>query len=940
MHALGAVRLAESNPETDAHQFVVHAGNQTFEVWLWPSDGEWECECEAAACAHAFASLLALEQGLESLEEALEPPRLVADLKADGGRLSLRLSILEEGDLRPFGGTVPSGLQIPVEVTRLLRLARDWHQGRVPTRQHRMLLSALRSLEDVRLDDKPITVSRLPLDSVVRIRATGAGYLLTLGDPASVTQAWAGEPAMVLADGVLRPRGFGKLSAAQQSRLSQPVLFSEHELPRLTSEWIPSLKRVIEVIQEKGVPEAGAGGLQAMLELREVSGALEVCARLVYGDPPVAEVIGDRLLPLGGVRGVPARDLRGERNILQNIQQDLALRPGQRLRLEGERAIRFVEERLPTFGGLVLGKDVAKHFRVRGPALQPHIRWGKSLDVSFRSKKAAVDPDRVLTAWRNNERVVALGGGGFAELPSQWLDEHGGSLELLMTSSRDGRPPAHLAPLAAELGAEVDGRVTFDPSSLLAALRGDAGLTVPDPPEGLDEVLRDYQLEGFRWLQMLGEHQLGTVLADDMGLGKTVQTLASLATESNAGPHLVVAPTSVLANWKREAERFVPNLRCAVLHGPKRETRLKELREDQLDVLITSYGILRRDLESLTTVEWSCVVLDEAQAIKNADSKTAKAARALKADRRIALTGTPIENHLGELWSLMDFVNPGFFGPQKRFSEQLGEPARNGDPIALEALRRRVRPFVLRRLKGEVAPELPPRTETVLRCPMSEEQKRAYKAVQKAVREGLPSEQGPRRMQVLAALTKLRQSACDAALLGDESVPSSSGKLDRLDHMLDSIVDEGHRVLVFSQWTSLLDLVEPRLAEQGLDWLRLDGATRNRQELVDRFQASDGPPIFLLSLKAGGTGLNLTAADHVVHLDPWWNPAAEQQASDRAHRIGQTKPVFVWKLVSEGTVEEAILNLQERKRALADAVLEGQEAGTKLSLSELEDLLV
>jgi superfamily II DNA or RNA helicase len=705
------------------------------------------------------------------------------------------------------------------------------------------------------------------------------------------------------------------------------------------AEWLPSLKRLITVIEDQGVPQLAEGGLQTILELRRAPGSLEVCARVVYGDPPVAEVIGDQLLPLGGLRSIPARNLRAEHEALLKIQQGLGLRAGQRLRLEGERAIRFVEDRLPGFDGLLVGRDIADDFRIRSEALLPHLRWGSTLALGFRGQSGEVPAGRVLAAWRRGEQVVALNGGGFAALPGVWLEEHGASMELLLAASQDGRPPIHLAPLAAELGAEVDGRTPFDPGELLAALRGELPLPQATPPDGLAEVLRDYQSAGFEWLELLGSHGLGAVLADDMGLGKTIQTLASLAVSARNGPVLVVVPTSVLSNWKREAARFVPSLRCAIFHGPKRKARLAALAAGELDVLITSYGILRMDLASLAELDWRCVVLDEAQAIKNAASKTAKAARSLKAERRIALTGTPIENHLGELWSLMDFVNPGFFGPQKRFTEQLGEPAQNGDPAALDALRRRVRPFVLRRLKADVAPELPNRTETVLRCPMSKEQLRGYKAVQRAVQQGLPTENGPRRMQILAALTRLRRVSCDAALLDEPAGPSSSGKLDRLDSMLESIVGGGHRVLVFSQWTSLLDLVEPRLQKGGIEWLRLDGSTRNRQELVDHFQSKDGPPVFLLSLKAGGTGLNLTAADHVVHLDPWWNPAAEQQASDRAHRIGQTKPVFIWKLVSEGTVEESILNLQARKQALADAVLAGEGTGHKLSMDELEDLL-
>ena len=931
--------LSESDAAEDAHQFVVEAGKQRFEVWLWPGDLEWECDCEKDACAHAFASLLALEEGLDTLAAASDPPKLVAQLESAGARLSLRLDVLENEVLSPFVGTVPAGLDIPGEVARLLQLARTWDRGRVPTRQHRMLLTALRSLDEVRLDGEAITVSRVPLDSVVRVRPTGAGYLVTLGDPDGVTHSWAGEPAMVLAEGVLRPRGFGKLTPVQQTRLAQPVLFAEYELPRLTAEWLPSLRRLITVIEEEGVPQAGEGGVQTILELRRAPGSLEVCARIVYGDPPVAEVIGDKLLPLGGLHSIPPRNLRAEHDALKNIQQELGLRPGQRVRLEGERASRFVERQLPKFDGLLVGRDIADDFRIRTASLLPHLRWGSTLKVGFRSESGNVPAGRVLSAWRRGERIVGMDGGGFAALPTDWLEEHGASMELLLAATGDGRPPIHLAPLAAELGAEVDGRTSFDPGQLLKALRGDLPLPVATPPLDLANVLRDYQSEGFAWLELLGSHGLGAVLADDMGLGKTLQTLATLATNPRSGPVLVVAPTSVLSNWKREAIRFVPNLRCAILHGPKRADRMAALERGELDVVITSYGILRMDLNKLKKVSWRCLVLDEAQAIKNAGSKTAKAARTLKADRRIALTGTPIENHLGELWSLMDFVNPGFFGPQKSFSEQLGDPARNGDPTALEALRRRVRPFILRRLKADVAPELPPRTETILRCPMSSEQQRGYKAIQQAVQQGLPTDEGPRRMQILAALTRLRRVSCDSALLGDPPGPSSSGKLDRLDDMLESLVPGGHRVLVFSQWTSLLDQIEPRLEKQGIPWIRLDGATRNRQDLVDQFQSADGPPVFLLSLKAGGTGLNLTAADHVVHLDPWWNPAAEQQASDRAHRIGQTKPVFVWKLVSEGTVEESILGLQARKKALADAVLEGEGAGKKLSMDELEELL-
>jgi SNF2 family DNA or RNA helicase len=513
--------------------------------------------------------------------------------------------------------------------------------------------------------------------------------------------------------------------------------------------------------------------------------------------------------------------------------------------------------------------------------------------------------------------MVQLADDGWARLPASWLREHG---DLLAVAT--GGAGRHLAPAAAQLMESVGAETPPDLKELVGALRD--GVPDYDLPAGLRADLRPYQRDGFRWLHFLGAQGLGGVLADDMGLGKTVQTLTELLADRGHGPTLVVAPTSVLHNWKSEAERFTPELTVAILHGKDRA----EIDLAAYDVLITSYALLRLDSDRLARVAWRTVVLDEAQAIKNAASQTAKAARRLEADRRFALSGTPIENHLRELWSLFEFLNPGFFGSARRFDEQFG----TGTPAAFAALRARIRPFVLRRLKAEVARDLPSRTETVLRCPMSEPQRAAYEEVRRGAR-GVQE-----RMQVLAALTRLRQAACDAALLPNgPEVPS--GKLDVLLEGLETVAEEGGRALVFSQWTSLLDRVEPRLAKAGLKHVRLDGSTRDRPKVVAQFQADDGPPVFLISLKAGGTGLNLTAADHVFLLDPWWNPAAEQQAVDRAHRIGQDKPVFVWKLVTEDSVEERVLQLQARKQAMADAVLQGTDAALRLTDDDLAALL-
>ncbi len=443
-------------------------------------------------------------------------------------------------------------------------------------------------------------------------------------------------------------------------------------------------------------------------------------------------------------------------------------------------------------------------------------------------------------------------------------------------------------------------------------------------------------------MRLLAQHKIGAILADDMGLGKTLQTLAALLPDRDQGPALVVAPTSVLRNWELEAARFTPALRSGVLHGPRRERLLQQLQDGDLDLLITSYAIVRRDIDRLAEHSFRAVVIDEAQAIKNPDSQTRKAIARLKADQRIALSGTPIENRLLELWSIMDWVNPGLLGPRQHFAEQLAGPAGRGNTAAATAISRQVRPFLLRRLKAEVAAELPPRTESVLHCPLSEAQQRSYAAVRQAAISGLRGSKADnkrgRRMQVLAALTRMRQAACHPGLLPGGDPSAQSGKLDRLMELLPSLIEAGHKALLFSQWTAMLDLVENRLKQERLRFVRLDGSTRDRAGPIERFQAADGPPLFLISLKAGGTGLNLTAADHVFHLDPWWNPAVEQQATDRAHRIGQTRPVFSWKLISENSVEERILALQERKKALVESVLGGKGIEA-LSIEELESLL-
>ena len=463
-------------------------------------------------------------------------------------------------------------------------------------------------------------------------------------------------------------------------------------------------------------------------------------------------------------------------------------------------------------------------------------------------------------------------------------------------------------------------------------------------PEGLQAELRAYQLQGLAWMQGLAELNIGGLLADDMGLGKTLQTLGHILCEYNAGrlkqPALIVMPTSLIPNWQDEAARFTPQLKVLALHGPKRRALFKQIDEHQ--IILTTYALLPRDLKALSAYNYRLLILDEAQNIKSPRSKAAIAAGQLQAGQRLCLTGTPLENHLGELWSLFNFLMPGWLGDSKSFTRDYRTPIeKNANEQRLAHLNGRIKPFVLRRTKEQVASELPPKTEITHWVELSPAQRDRYETLRLAMDQKVRAEiarQGLARSQIviLEALLRLRQACCDLRLLGDESdsqlTSADSGKLSGLLEMLEELFAEGRRVLLFSQFTSMLALIETELKARNIPYAKLTGSTQDRRTPVQQFQAGT-LPIFLISLKAGGSGLNLTAADTVIHFDPWWNPAAEAQASDRAYRIGQDKPVFVYKLIARGSVEEKIQHLQQAKANLARGVLQGGSQ-SQLQLSE------
>jgi len=538
-------------------------------------------------------------------------------------------------------------------------------------------------------------------------------------------------------------------------------------------------------------------------------------------------------------------------------------------------------------------------------------------------------------------RFLPLGAGEYVALSRELrrrLDE------LAACVDRQGKKMTihPLAALALEDFTSQIGRFDSDArwQERLALIREGLAQT-PSLPSTLKARLRDYQMEWYQWLARLAHLGFGACLADDMGLGKTVQALAVLLHGAPQGPALVIAPTSVCANWVQETDRFAPTLKVHLFGGINRESLTAGL--GPFDVLVSSYGLLHQESALLASVSWQTIVLDEAQAIKNATTKRSRAAMGLKAQFKMVTTGTPIENHLIEFWTLFNFINPGLLGSRERFNERFAIPIeRSNDRDARRRLKKLVQPFILRRLKSQVLEELPPRTEVILQVELSKEEIAFYEALRQQALERIETEQGPaaqKPMRILAEITRLRQACCHPRLILPESTLTGS-KLTLFGEVIGELLENGHKSLVFSQFVGHLALIREYLDHKNIPYRYLDGSTppKVRQREVDAFQAGDGD-LFLISLKAGGLGLNLTAADYVIHMDPWWNPAVEDQASDRAHRMGQERPVTVYRLVAQHTIEEKIVRLHAEKRNLADSLLDGTDGSAGISADELLRLI-
>ncbi len=878
---------------------------------------------------------------------------------------------------------------VPVDERPLFRaLARHANRGQPATaelraedaadligllRERRVLLEPA-SME-LRITDEPLR-PKIELDRAnagsMRVRvvfvleSNGRRFSLSNG-------AWfEGTPGYHIdtTEGVARPV-LDSVTPAWLTRLyrSPALVLPDSELPVLLTDFIPKVANSLGADLPELESVADVVDAQPRFELRADGDIVTANVRLRarYHDesfdvptvgiaPPLAFL--PALTP-GGRPRVVRRDVGGEMAAVQRLL-NLGLQPGESREDvvgTGETAIEFWTNgiaSLPADWAKFVPDDLAA-VKIRGETVTPQMRVASgvdwlSLDMTFSAGGAVVAEDELRACLAHGRRIVKLSDGTFAPVDPDAVSDILSRMAEIYATGGDGKklPLSQAGRINDLIQVIGNASVTTAAKSLFEKLDQVGEIPNVPKPRSLKATLRPYQKEGFNWLVFVHNLASGGILADDMGLGKTLQTIALLAwakSKEDGKLSLVVAPTSVVPNWAREIEKFAPSLETVIWQGPDRMKLRDQLAK--ADVMITSYALLRRDEELLEGLDFKYVILDEAQHIKNPLSHTARAAKRIKSERRLALTGTPIENRLSEIWSIFDFVSPGLLGGLKAFEEKMARPIDRGDEETTARLRATIRPFVLRRLKSEVAQDLPEKIEQEIVVPLEDDQAVLYKQILAEVRKSVLSEidkQGVAKaqIQILAALTRLRQVACDPRLMkleGRAFTNDDSGKLGALREIVGEAVAGGHRVLIFSQFVEMLQIIKAALEEDQVRYEYLDGSTKDRMERVDRFNADESIPVFLVSLKAGGTGLNLTGADTVVHFDPWWNPAVEDQATDRAHRIGQSKVVNVYRLIARGTVEEKILQLSGKKRALVSSVLSADGGALKgLTKDDVDEL--
>lgn len=831
----GAVR--RDRRTDDELCFRVRASGHAVDVSvsLYVLDDEWSCTCggHADPCSHVAAAAIAEKQGQAQTDDGAESATAAAPALAHVAyhftiqehRLLLRRAIRQpDGSETKLVGLlssamaarkVPSNLAPTQNDLRVDRITEGRAELRVPMHEISALFDALASSEHVSLEGAAARVAPETILPVAEIADDQGGFLVTLRAPPELEQVIA--RGVGRAGGVLRPLAQREVAGDRFEHLPVRKRYGARDAATLAQIVVPELEATMADVQIKSRKLPARTQLlrpRLDFEMTHQDGLLFVLPRIVYGDPPVARVEGDTLVSLGNV--APKRRPEEENHLTLALRDALNLVPGRKIDFRGAEAARFLSE-LRRFRE-ARGEE-GKEFEAIG-TLEAHVSLdGSTLDVWFEGDGHKADAPSVLSAWRAGLELVPLLGGGFAKIPKDWLQKHGARVTELLAARDDAhKVPPVLAPELNALCKDLEIPTPPDLQRLVQSFAFDAegAMAAPTLAADLRAELREYQQHGAAWLCGLAQAELGGILADDMGLGKTVQTLATLQ-----GRTLVVCPKSVVFNWAREIERFRPGLRAHV------HERGALPAASEADIVLITYARLRLDIEALASEPWDNVVLDEAQAIKNASSQTARAAFRLQGRFRLALSGTPVENRLEELWSLLHFSTPGLLGAERTFAERFAEPIANGNESATAALRQRIRPFLLRRTKREVLRELPPRTEVSELIELDPQERLAYDTVLAASRREVTTKlgEGQNALAILEALLRLRQAACHRGLLPGEDAASSS-KVERLAELLEELAAEGHRALVFSQWTSLLDRVEPHLRARELTFDRIDGSAR------------------------------------------------------------------------------------------------------------------
>lgn len=923
----------------------------TLLVTLWPEDEDWSCDCKGDEdpCEHVAASVIALKKSLDAGEDLPSAQEDAASIHyhftRKEGMISFNRVVLNQNRTEPLhvvltaitSGRIRGPKIHPdrqdMTVDRLIDGVRQG--GIYPAEKLRQLIIGLAGSDRVWLDGQPVQCSQEPTGTLARISDRSGGVWLEGGQPQNIDDMF--KNGVVLSQNTLHPVCQPRLKSETLNMLVHGQFFGNRDIPWLVSEIIPEIQAQMPLhIEAKNIPGTVRVLPHILWETSHSKTRLQLKPLIAYGSPTLAVIRNDRLEASHGSKEVPVRLPLEERKLRDQLKRDHGLSDHEFKELSGSNGVRLLEELIQQ-GSQVTGPG--KNFFVKKAPLNAKIIPDPGNPMAFSAEFSGgensgsfADPMVVLEAWKQGESMVPLlDESGWAEIPVNWLDQFGSKvLDLISAKNEQNELPPCLVPALATLCQDLNLKVSPDLSRWQIMAENFDKLPTAQLPDGLKASLRDYQKEGVNWLCFLKDQGMGALLADDMGLGKTLQSITILS-----GKSLVICPTSVLYNWAAEIAKFRPNLKAVVYHGGDREL------DATADVILTSYALLRLDLEKLKQTSWDTVILDEAQTIKNPESQAAQSAFALPAKFRIALSGTPVENKLEDMWSLFFFLNRGLLGTLNHFREHYAQPIKDGQADKQQLLKQRIKPFVLRRLKATVAKELPPRTDRNLYCELNEHERDLYQSILLAskneVIEKLAS--GAKVFQILEVLLRLRQASCHPGLIPGQIAPAGSSKTKLLLKCLEKSVDNQHKSLVFSQWTGFLDLIEPAINQAGISYLRIDGGTKNRQEIVDEFQHSDQSQVLLLSLKAAGTGLNLTAAEHVIIADPWWNPAVEEQAADRAHRIGQERPVIVSRLIARNTVEEKILALKERKKDLANSVVSASGATEGLSRNDLLDLL-